>query len=203
MTLKQEKQAFLEHEFQTFSINAALQHSSTYTTEKEKDRKKVRDALRLALRELAARYKLGGVSPRKHVENIEELATSVKQNCASFLKEAHLRFGVAQKALNLYLKYLWCAGLIPTPPHCPFDATVIKRKRLLDFPADNWTEVDDKTTYEKWARKAEEKRTLAKDESISRWELREWNAAQLGGKVGCSRNDCSAATVDPTAHGRA
>lgn len=35
------------------------------------------------------------------------------------------RIGSAQKALNLYRKYLWCLGYIPFPPHCPFDATII------------------------------------------------------------------------------
>jgi hypothetical protein len=36
------------------------------------------------------------------------------------------RVGTAQKALNLYLKYLWCLGEIKTPPHCPFDRGIIQ-----------------------------------------------------------------------------
>jgi hypothetical protein len=36
-----------------------------------------------------------------------------------------MRIGLAQKALNLYLKYLWCLGEIHEPPHCPLDSIVL------------------------------------------------------------------------------
>jgi len=178
-----EQWQFLEGEFLTNSINGALQHSSTYANKNEKDHETVRAVIRSVLCDLATRYS-GEVSD-KHVKNIEDLARRVTEKCASLLKGGHLRFGVAQKALNLYLKYLWCMGKIPPPPHCPFDRGIIQSKKLLDFPKDNWTEVDDDGTYLKWVSKAEEKRRNASGGSISEWELGVWNAAQPSGKGAC------------------
>ena len=43
------------------------------------------------------------------------------------LNGGKLFFGVAQKALNIYLKYLWCSNFDVRPPHCPFDYDIISR----------------------------------------------------------------------------
>ncbi len=48
------------------------------------------------------------------------------------------RVGIAQKALNLYLKYLWCLGKITEPPHCPFDSIIISEIKCNI----KWTEMD-------------------------------------------------------------
>ena len=130
---------FLEDEFLTLSINGALQHSSTYKpTARKKDPETLQRELRSGLCDIAARYS-SEVGEEEHLENIQELARRVNKSCASFLNGDHLRFGVAQKALNLHLKYLWCVGKtrIP-PPHCPFDRTVLEKLRFQD----NWTEVE-------------------------------------------------------------
>lgn len=43
----------------------------------------------------------------------------------SILRGGVLRFGVAQKLVNLYLKYLWVTGYIGLPAYCPIDAIII------------------------------------------------------------------------------
>ncbi len=106
---------FIEGEFLTLSISGALQRSSTYATEAEQDREAVRRGLRLILRDLATRYSVL-VGDEAHIKNIEELATRAGKDYPKFLNGDHLRFGIAQKALNLYLKYLWCADRLPRPP---------------------------------------------------------------------------------------
>src|SRR5207245_10071398 len=115
---------FLEGEFLTLSINGALQHSSTYATECEKDRETVRLKLRCVLRNLAKKYG-SGVGEEEHLENIQELSRRVEKDCAEFLNGDHLPLGVAQKALNLYLINLCCDEEIITPRACHFHVNII------------------------------------------------------------------------------
>lgn len=127
---------FLDGEFLTLTINGALQRSSTYATESDHDRETVRRKLKSNLREIAKSYS-AAVGEEQHIRNIQELASRLNRDCARFLNGGCLRFGIAQKALNLYLKYLWCPGRIPLPPHCPFDDRVINGvngKGKLDLP---------------------------------------------------------------------
>jgi hypothetical protein len=179
MTVQQRR--FLEGEFLTLSINGALQRSSTYATESEQDRERVRGGLRLILCDLATRYSLP-VSDEEHVGNIQELVSRVGKDFAKFLDGDQLRFGVAQKAFNLYLKYLWCAGQLCRPPHCPFDDRIINGingKEKLDLPSGcerRWTQADRPEYYRDWvsaAKKKAEKVTL----SLAEWELQVWNVA--------------------------
>jgi hypothetical protein len=167
---------FLEGEFLTLSINAALQHSSTYATESEKDRQTVRRKLRSMLADLAKKYS-NRVSDEEHLENIQDLSRRVDEDCAEFLNGDHLRLGVAQKALNLYLKYLWCEGRILKPPHCPFDSIIIARLTLPAGCERRWTQADSVQHYREWVSAAEEEaRTVGA--SLADWELQAWNAAR-------------------------
>ena len=55
------------------------------------------------------------------------------------LYEKKIPIGIAQKAVNLYLKYMWCFGWIPEPPHCRIDRTVLE---AVD-DQDDWTKMDE------------------------------------------------------------
>lgn len=166
---------FLEAEFVSSSIVGAVRHSPIYANASKKNRENLQLVLRDKLCGLAARYSTqAAITTEEHLKNIQELASHAAKTCGPFLVDGKLRLGVAAKALNLYLKYLWCAGRLKIPPpHCPFDHTIIYD--LLGFE-DNWPEVDDAATYLKWVQKAEKLRDDAKCESLAQWELR--NAAQ-------------------------
>ncbi|WP_341225211.1 hypothetical protein [uncultured Arcticibacterium sp.] len=85
------------------------------------------------------------VSSEKHLENIEQLASFFKES--SVLNENVPPFGIAQKFLNLYLKYVWCLGEIKEPPHFPIDRSI---QKTMGIPAEKvmaWTEIDDKEAY--------------------------------------------------------
>ena len=58
-----------------------------------------------------------------HINRIEEFRNSIKDD---ILKKGKVEFGVAQKILNLFLKYCWSIGWIDKPPHCPIDSNVLK-----------------------------------------------------------------------------
>lgn len=47
-----------------------------------------------------------------------------------------MRYGTAQKILNVHLKYLWCLGRITDPPHFPVDRRIqetMKMKNVLSW----------------------------------------------------------------------
>jgi hypothetical protein len=124
-----------------------------------------------------------------HLRNIELLADRVSSSCGELLCESTMRccsgvasppskgnrrfrIGSAQKALNLFLKYLWCLGEVREPPHCPFDRRIIER--LPKGVQCNWTQCNDIEHYNRWVAAAQEE---AKKDSLSlaQWELCTFN----------------------------
>ncbi len=81
---------------------------------------------------------------------------------------AGYRIGHAQKTLNLVLKYRWCLGLVPEPPHCPIDRIVLSKTTLANKL--NWTEMDRIEEYDE-AIRAVRVCAQATGQSIARWEL--------------------------------
>ena len=86
-----------------------------------------------------------------------------------------LRYGTSQKAFNLYLKYLWRLGQIPSPPHCPVDRIVLANAGIDG----TWTESDSEGEYRKWIAVL---RSKANPLSLAEWEYRIWlNAVKRQG----------------------
>ena len=83
------------------------------------------------------------VNEKKHIENIENLSKFSKK-FNSILQGGQLNFGVSQKLLNLYLKYLWCMDMVATPPHFPVDSIIQKKLRVSNpVPWTRMTTSDD------------------------------------------------------------
>lgn len=201
MTRIQRKQwDFLVDVFISNSVAGALGHSGTYIETKNKQeekwlalgKEKLSKILTAALCELAARYATGvAVTSEEHMKNIQELIGRANASCADFFRKGTLgkgtlRFGVAAKMFNLWLKYLWCVGKISIPPpHCAFDRDIIQKR--LGF-SQNWTKIDDPNIYCEWMKKAEQVRVeenkklpdLEKRSSLAEWELYAWS-----GESGC------------------
>jgi hypothetical protein len=160
---------FLRYDFQTMSIFAALGRSNTYSasaTEQEKNA--FRSALRKKLDELSKAY-ITAVSDETHLSNITNLSDDLTAEFSRCLERGRLRIGIAQKALNLYLKYLWCANLIVRPPHCPFDSIVIRR--FPDCRDLSWTSIDSMEEYNRLVNAAKQ---LSQEQNIAQWELEIW-----------------------------
>lgn len=165
-----EQRKFINNAFCSMSIMAALQRSKTYSNRaKDSDRREFREELSQLLMKLSEKYKQE-VAESKHIENIKFLAAALSDKFAHILDRGRFRIGSAQKALNSYLKYLWCAGKIVTPPHCPFDSIIIDK--LPGCEGIKWTLLDDISEYRQIVSAARKK---AGEETLAQWELETWN----------------------------
>jgi hypothetical protein len=167
------QRVFILNEIFAATLGATVQRSKTYkdnTTEKE--RNSFQKSLRLKLEKLAQLY-ISQVPESQHLDNIAFLAETLSTEHSSVLFRSRFRIGSAQKALNLYLKYLWCLGLIEQPPHCPIDAIVLAK--LVGRVSTRWTILDSLSEYEEVIAAAKLK---AGEIPLSIWELELWNGTQ-------------------------
>lgn len=100
---------------------------------------------------------------------IETLQKWSENEFGTILKNKKLTFGVCQKIINLYLKYLWSAGYISfTPPLFPLDRLI--QERTIKKVLTNWT------TFNQGIKKYSEiMNEIHKDKNKAEWELIEYN----------------------------
>lgn len=197
-------------------IQAGLGRGELIYENTKNDKATVFEAKRVAFREeiknklngLIDQYKKPTVSDeernKNHIKNIEVLQHNMSDlktkkgdsfSSKEILANGGLSFGRAQKLLNLYLKYMWMAGEIEEPPHCPVDAFVIDELKKDKDARENlssmasWTSSGFiKKDYLEVMRIINDEATK-KDPSIARWELSAWNnwrKKQDGGDADCS-----------------
>jgi hypothetical protein len=108
------------------------------------------------------------ISEEEHYKNIDALIDCAEEIKGTLLAADGYKYGVAQKLLNLTLKYYWCLGLIAEPPHCPVDRIVISETKFKNLT--NWTRITKKAEYQEVI---EEVKRLAhsKGLSVPVWEL--------------------------------
>ena len=126
---------------------------------------------------------------------IERFRKTISDEFSDILAGNMLRLGVAQKIVNLYLKYLWCLEeTLHVPQHCPFDNRIIERlsrkwKRGTAQEGEkisntNWTEMEEPADYKRLARAA---RDVASGR-IAKWELKLWNRLNSGQTKQCEKS---------------
>jgi|SRR5690554_1491937 len=162
---------FINTEIWILTFGGAFQRANIYTDNiSEKQRKNYRDALITEVEEnLLPLYK-EAVIEEDHINNINAFEDYSK-NHKEVLKPGQLYFGVAQKLLNLYLKYQWCLGNIQLPPHFPVDRII--QEKLKCKPIIPWTTMKNESEYRniiKCARKV----AYEKGVSLDEWELEEF-----------------------------
>jgi hypothetical protein len=168
--MDEQKEKFLNDAFLDLTVRATVQRSKTYRGgAKDTDKAKFREELRKQLTELAQQYSTN-MDNDDHIRNIERLADSLSEEFAPVLEGGRFRIGSAQKALNLYLKYLWCAEQIHMPPHCPFDRKIIE---LLGCNI-NWTTLDNVESYRHLVETAHAK-AKAGNVCLAQWELKTYS----------------------------
>jgi hypothetical protein len=167
--MKTKAEKFLRNEFLTMSILGALGRSKTYNESASQEEKDCfRNAFRGKLDYISEMYK-SEVAEETHLSNIINLSDDLSSQFSHCLKNDKFRIGISQKALNLYLKYLWCADLIAMPPHCPFDSIVITH--LPECRDLKWTAIDSIDDYKRLILAAKK---AAGSRSLADWECDVW-----------------------------
>lgn len=108
-------------------------------------------------------------SDESHVERIKHISDVMTTKHSNILEDKRFRIGTAQKSFNLLLKFQWCFGLIPEPPHCPVDKVILLEVKCYD----SWTKNDCIKKYQSWIQRIKEaadKQNL----SLAEWEYRKW-----------------------------
>ena len=152
--MKSLKDIFLESQYWMMTVQAAFQRANVYKANVEENtRKEFRDYLHVEIQKIAEEYYLE-VDEDKHLKNIERLHKYSRNE--EILQNEVLNYGICQKILNLYLKYLWCAGRIPTPPHFPIDRLIQERLGFKEKEIVSWTkQIKSEIDYLSIIRKAE------------------------------------------------
>jgi|SRR5271157_264812 len=149
------------------ALQAALQHNKTYRSGSDDG---MRDAFRAEwakfIREESQRY-TQPVSDVQHCEAIKRISDRLQGRFGQLLSDGHLRYGTSQKALNLYLKFLWRLGKAATPPHCPVDRIVLNAGGIDGV----WTKCDSEKQYMGWISTL---RIKAKPLCLAEWEHQIW-----------------------------
>lgn len=159
--------AFLVNEFWILSWNASVQRALKHGAS-------VDAAHRMSFRSHVIDFchnkimdaYLGEISADTHCAHIQAIRTFANDHPTGRQLARPYTIGNAQKLLNLQLKYFWCAGLAPRPPHCPVDRIILSHTRLRDSVA--WTRIDDIQEYHTAIDAIQE---TAGDMHIADWEL--------------------------------
>lgn len=110
------------------------------------------------------------VTEDQHYRQLDNLVAFANGAGNQVLGPRGYKYGVAQKLLNLFLKYQWCLDMIAEPPHCPVDRIVIDQTRYKGKI--NWTDIVERPQYQ---RIIEDIRCQARNQSIAMWELSIYN----------------------------
>ena len=161
-----QRRQFLLDEFFQLTLAATVQRARVYADGLgEADRAPLRASVPAMLDQLWPIYG-APVGEAQHLTNIRQLADNLSAEHPLLLRDGRFRIGPAQKALNLFLKYLWCVGLLNVaPPHCPFDFFIIKHLGLNI----RWTELEG---YQQLVAAAQ---AAAHGAPLARWELELYN----------------------------
>ena len=148
------KSNFIINELWQLAIAGAFQRAGIYKSGADELEKKIfKSELKVALEGLIQAQYFNEITESKHLENITALSDHTKKY-ASLLKNGQLNIGVSQKVLNLFLKYLWCLKLVPTPPHFPVDRIIqqvlhkeAKELNISRPPILAWTQIKTLESY--------------------------------------------------------
>jgi len=156
------KSKFIINELWQLAIAGAFQRAGIYRRGADEHLKnQFKSELKTDLEGFIQQQYFNPCTAAQHLENIKQLSEHTKKY-AALLKNGQLNIGVSQKVLNLFLKYLWCLKLIPTPPHFPVDRMIqielnkkAKENNLSTQKIEPWTQFKDDSNYLKVIRFAE------------------------------------------------
>lgn len=153
--LKESHYGFIQNEIWMLTFGAAFQRANVYQTDAPAEQKGYFKTMTRAYIEdvVLNDYKTASVTDEQHVENIKRIS-DYSSNFSEIFKEGKINFGIAQKMLNLYLKYMWSLGNIQEPPHFPIDRIIqeklnkqAKLSGINVLKMASWTQYPDEKHY--------------------------------------------------------
>lgn len=130
------KETFINKEIWMLSLMGAFQRAKVYKPNSpELEKIYFKNMLKGYVDNLIKTQYHKVVSENSHLENIAHLI-KFSGKYSNILSGGKINFGIAQKLLNLYLKYNWCMEKIAVPPHFPVDSIIQKK---LGLPVVPWT----------------------------------------------------------------
>lgn len=163
------KKEFILSEIWMLTINAAFQRANVYNGNATEDEKKsFKFMLKGYINNCLVEYNSITVGDNEHIEKIKALS-NYSANFSNILNGGKLNFGVSQKLLNLYLKYLWCLDLLKSPPpHFPVDRLVQIELNLYPVA---WTQMVNEKDYMQIIKIARERLSESEHKNIAELEL--------------------------------
>ena len=169
MAINEKQRIFLVSEFWMLSWNASVQRVELYNENTSETKKKDfrNRVIGWIEKELLEQYS-SEIDSEKHEENLEKLIQKGSEFGKDILKDGKYPLSVAQKLLNLQLKYLWCYNIKAKPPHCPVDRIIMNQLRPKDRKP--WTKIKKLSEYKTIISKLEQIADQ-NDQSLADWEL--------------------------------
>jgi len=171
---------FLKNELWILAWNASVQRANLYKKTNDEEKNEFKSLIKTYIeKDILKHYQGNNCTEERHYKNLSALVNYGNEIAGNKILKDKYRYGIAQKLLNLYLKYLWCIKLIHTPPHCPIDRIIINKLKLKC----NWTQINDEKYYRRIIEKI--KKTIKLDEehspneSIAEWELKVYSRRNL------------------------
>ena len=169
--MTEEKMRFLSYELGLLSFKAALSTRDKQYPVYDKEtkiwqRSRAKNVLREWLVKIQEKYSGGNITELEHISFIADVANRVSIELAEYLHNRRFRVGIAQKLVNVHLKYLWTAGFCYEPPHCPIDG-IIRDTAGISYI---WTRSDSIEEYKKAVRELKFI-SAAKNLTLAQWEL--------------------------------
>lgn len=162
------KQLFLLNQYWANSIGAALQRSHVYIPNSSgRQHQNFREHMKTKVERISTRYQRSSVPEQIHIDNIQEVIDHSRQ-FARILNNGEITFGIAQKILNLYLKFLWCDGIIREPPHCPLDSRILES---INWRGTGFTSM----SHEDYKNAILALKEIVERKSLAQWELEKYN----------------------------
>ncbi len=156
------------------ATNAAIRRAKVYSASASQTEKNVfREDLKRWLKQLGLRYIASEYDGGKYCDEIVSLKTHLTCRHSRLLNGGNVKIGVCQKAITLYLKYLWLLGDNSRKPvFATLDRGIINLAEVAKPP--NWTELDDIKEYKRVVKEIDQFAQNHGWESGSVWEAETW-----------------------------
>lgn len=190
--LETEKIKFLKGQAIDGAISSAVRECKNVYQAKGNCRNEARKFWKERLSALGELY-IANKEKRPYSEVVISLQKMINDKYADVFTGSGIRLAQCHKSLSVYLKWLWCLGIMKTvPPSCPFDCILIKKAiKTLKSSAEkeageynqyikvlnnnkNWSSLNDENDYLTILQALSKVGEIDKS-SAAEWELKEWN----------------------------